>query len=190
MKKSAIILLAALLCSAVLTACEVSDPANSTNFVKGSGTQPAGNAVQTSGQQSDISIPDPTKLFQPGDYFQTEDFKITLKSADLDYQTTSDFQEPDEGYKYIFLKFEYENIGKDDSAMYSSSDFECYADNTKQESKMLIEDSVTYGFDVGSISIGRTAPVSVVFQVPKDAKEIELEYVLMFTDTKVTLKLQ
>lgn len=87
----------------------------------------------------------------------------------------SEYSEPAKGNKIIYATFEFENIS-DDNEYISTGDFSCYADGYDCKSY--------YDFDQESLdatlSKGRKTKGKVLFEVPKDAKEIKIEYDINF----------
>lgn len=103
-----------------------------------------------------------------GEVLTTDDLKITYVSCE-DYTDYNEFLAPKDGYKYIKLTLEVENIGKTDTLI-SIFDFECYADGVSMDSSYE-EDSIS-----ATLSSGRKAKGGVYFEVPVDAESIEVEY--------------
>lgn len=125
-----------------------------------------------------------TKVFMPGDTVETSDLRITFVSAKK-YKSDNEFVQPKKGNIYYKMKFEFENISDSDKALSTMIDWTCYADSYKVDQNYLEDDN---GLDA-SLSPGKKAKGSVYFELPKDAKEIMLEYSPNFwTDNKVVFK--
>ena len=101
--------------------------------------------------------------FEVGDTVETEDLRITFLKAE---PYTDEYDEPAKGHE--FYKFEFEFVNISDSDQYVSSwDFNCYADGYDMESAYSSEDKD---------SAGKKTKGVVCFEIPKDAKDISLEY--------------
>lgn len=122
--------------------------------------------------------------FSVGDVVETSDLKISFLSAG-EYETDNEFLEPEEGNVYYKMDFEFENVSKSDEYV-SSFDFKCYADGYD------MEQSYVDGMDLdATLSPGKKTKGSVFFQVPKDSKEITLEYETNFwTENKIVFKVK
>ena len=106
-----------------------------------------------------------------GETLDTGKAKVTFQSAD-DYETDNMFMQPNEGNKYIRAYFVVENTGTSD-LFTSSSDFDCYADDSAADSTYFDEKAFSAA---ASISPGRKSEGYVWFEVPKNAQKIEIEY--------------
>jgi hypothetical protein len=133
---------------------------------------------------------DEQECYAKGQFFETDDLKITIDSAILDYTDYEDeygFYAPEEGMKYVYVAFTYENIG-DSDAYASIYDYTCYADG------MLMEQTYYFNGDFinANLSAGRKVSFETCYVVPVDAKEIELEYseLISWNDEKIIIKLQ
>ncbi|MCI5937369.1 MAG: DUF4352 domain-containing protein [Eubacterium sp.] len=116
--------------------------------------------------------------FKVGDVVETSDLKISYLSAKK-YKTDNEFMQPKKGNVYYRMQFEFENIGDSDESVTSLADWECYADGYSVEQQYFDEDELD-----GNLSPGKKAKGSVYFEVPKDAKEIKLEYETEFWSSK------
>ena len=106
--------------------------------------------------------------FKVGDTVETEDLRITFLKAE---PYTDEYDEPAKGHE--FYKFEFEFVNISDSDQYVSSwDFNCYADGYDMESAYSSEDK---DLDA-TLSAGKKTKGVVCFEIPKDAKDISLEY--------------
>lgn len=104
-----------------------------------------------------------------GEVYESKSLKISYLSCE-DYTSDNMFVQPREGYHYISLAFEFENLGTDDTSV-SSLDFYCYADGISCNSTYIRDDDIS-----ATISAGRKASGTVTFEVPDDAEVIEVEY--------------
>lgn len=110
-------------------------------------------------------------IFHAGDVIETENLRISFLSTG-EYTSDNEFMQPKEGYVYWKFEFSFENISDHDEVISSLMDWECYADNTKVDSAWL---DGTNGLDA-TLSPGRTTQGTLYFEVPANAKSIELEY--------------
>ena len=111
-----------------------------------------------------------------GEVLTANKLKITYVSCD-DYTDYNEYFGPKDGYKFIKLTLEAENIG-DSDAYISSFEFKCYADGLAMDSEYE-SDSLS-----ATLSAGRKAVGGVYFEVPTDAKNIEVEYETNFWTNK------
>lgn len=112
--------------------------------------------------------------FAKGDVVETKSLKVSFLDCG-EFTDYSEYSEPAKGNKIIYATFEFENI-LDDNEYISTGDFSCYADGYDCESY--------YDFDQESLdatlSKGRKTKGKIFFEVPKDAKEIKIEYDINF----------
>ena len=109
-------------------------------------------------------------IYHVGDTWEN---KYVLVSFDEcgEYESDNQFVQPSDGNKYIYATFTFENIGKSDTTV-GNWDFDCYADGYSCDSMYFADDA---GFSQ-TLSSGRKIKGSVYFEVPDDAKNIEIEY--------------
>lgn len=115
-----------------------------------------------------------------GDILQDGDTKIVFMSSG-DYVEENQFMQPEDGKKYIFLQFAFENTSSSSDVAVSFYSFECYADGYAAEAY--------YGGNNGlsaTLSAGRATTGCIYFAVPTDAEVIEVEYETnFFTEEKI-----
>lgn len=120
---------------------------------------------ETQTQATEEKVNEPFKV---GDTVETEDLRITFLKAEA---YTEEYDEPAKGHE--FYKFEFEFVNISDSDQYVSSlDFNCYADGYDMESAYSSKDK---DLDA-TLSAGKKTKGVVCFEIPKDAKDISLEY--------------
>lgn len=125
------------------------------------------------------------KIFVPGDVVETSDLRITFVSAGK-FKSDNEFLEPPKGKIYYKMEFEFENISDSDKGLSTMMDWTCYADSYKVDQTYVGDDD--NGLDA-TLSKGKKAKGSVYFEVPKESKEIMLEYSPSFwSDDKVVFK--
>lgn len=116
-----------------------------------------------------------SNVFNVGDVVETENMRITFISA-KEYESDNQFLQPKDGYTYWEFSFKFENISDHDQSVSSMLNWECYADNSKCDQSWIGDDN---GLDA-TLSKGRETQGTVMFEVPKDANSIELEYDVNF----------
>lgn len=107
--------------------------------------------------------------YKVGDILQDGDMKIVYVASG-NYISDNQFLQPVEGNKYIFLKFAFENTGKTDNSI-SFYNFECYADGYSTERYYDGNNDLS-----ATLSAGRSTEGYLYFEVPENAKNIEIEY--------------
>lgn len=116
--------------------------------------------------------------YHVGDILKDGDMQIVYVASGV-YEEDNEFLKAAEGKKYVFIKLAFENQGTSDSSV-SSFSFEAYADGYNVEQHYTDNDLSA------TLSPGRTTEGVVVFEVPEDAKEIEIEYETnFFSDKKI-----
>ena len=80
------------------------------------------------------------------------------------------FIQPKDGYHYVTCEFEFENVSSSDQTVTAYS-FDCYADGIDCAGSYFREDNIS-----ATMSAGRKAKGTVTFEVPDDAKVVEVEY--------------
>ncbi len=97
------------------------------------------------------------------------------------YTSDNDFIQPKDGNQYIRLQVHVDNKSGSDKSV-SVYDFYCYADGYECE-KSYFDDDLS-----ASLSDGRSADGAVYFEIPQDAKDIEIEYEYdLFADKKAKI---
>lgn len=120
---------------------------------------------ETQTQATEEKVNEPFKV---GDTVETEDLRITFLKAE---PYTEEYDEPAKGHEFYKFEFEFVNISDSDQYV-SSMDFNCYADGYDMESAYSSKDK---DLDA-TLSAGKKTKGVVCFEIPKDAKNISLEY--------------
>ncbi|MCD7825977.1 MAG: DUF4352 domain-containing protein [Clostridiaceae bacterium] len=139
-----------------------------------------------SNDENDGTEEDTTQTeFAKGDVLETSNLKISYLDCGK-FKDYGKYEAPDKGNKVVFATFEFENISDGDEYV-SSFDFSCYADGYDcQEFYSGNVENLS-----ATLSAGKKTKGTVLFEVPKDAKEITLEYdVSILTYDKVTFVIQ
>lgn len=133
-------------------------------------SEEASSQEKASSQEEVSSQEELSNVFHVGDVIDTGKATITFKSAE-DYTTDNMFMQPEEGNKIIAAYFIVENTG--DSDLFTGPfDFDCYADDTTTEALYFSDKALSSD----SVSPGRKSEGYIWFEVPENAKKIEIEY--------------
>ena len=125
---------------------------------------------QDSGFVPEITVSASADAYHVGDVVDLKDLKITYQECGT-WESDNQFIQPVEGYRYVYLMFEVENIGSSDQSI-SFYSFDCYADGKDMSAVYSRDDALS-----ATLSPGRKAVGTVAFEVPVDASVIEVEYV-------------
>lgn len=119
--------------------------------------------------------------YKVGETYEDEYIAIKYVSRNLNFTKYSKYADVKKGYKVIQATFEFQNVGTADEYVYSG-EFNCYADGYDCETFYSVEDS---SFSA-TLSSEKKTKGNVYFEVPKNAKEITIEYeVNAWTSEKV-----
>lgn len=151
--------------------------ANATNKSETTSAQTKETATETKAAEPEA----PAKTeYCVGDVLQDGDTKIVFMSSG-DYVEENEFMQPDEGRKYIYLQFAFENTSTSKDASVSFYNFECYADGYAAEMYYGGSDNLS-----ATLSAGHATTGCVYYEVPVDAESIEVEYTTnLFTEEKI-----
>ncbi|WMT42856.1 DUF4352 domain-containing protein [Paenibacillus sp. D2_2] len=129
-----------------------------------------------------------------GEGIETKNFKISVVSVD-EPESDNMFIAPSEGSKFVAVNLVIENISKKDYTVSSMLMFEAYQDGFS-----INEDITAHaikGYDKtmdGSLAAGKKIKGSLVYELPKDWKELEIDIDLtklsFSTDGEVKILLQ
>lgn len=131
----------------------------------------ATNGNETSGNTNTDKTTAATEIkseYYVGDTFTKDGINITYVNSS-EYVSDNQFIQPAEGNKYIRLAFHVDNQSGSDKSV-TAYDFDCYADGYEC-SRSYKDDDLS-----GSLSNGRSSDGAVYFEIPVDAKEVEIEY--------------
>ena len=121
-----------------------------------------------------------SKKINVGETATTKNLKITFKSTG-DYAKYNSYLAPKTGNKIIRAEFLFENTSDSDVVL---NNFQCYADGEKYDSYYYVDDYKSPTLE--SISSGKKLTAIVYYEVPKNAKNIILEYETnIWTDSKI-----
>lgn len=147
---------------------------------EGSSAEKVGEtAVSTATKTEEKTIKKEIKTeYHVGETLTKDGLSVTYVNSSF-YQSDNMFTQPAEGKKFIRLGFHVDNQSGSDKTVESYS-FACYADGYECDKKYF-DDTLS-----DTISNGRSTDGAVYFEVPEDAKEIEVEYEYQwFSDKKV-----
>lgn len=136
------------------------------------------NSVQEErgAEEADRSSTQKDNIFYVGDTLETKKIRLSYISCG-DYTDDNMFVEAGENNKLIYFEFEFENIGNTDTSV-GFYDFDCYADGYEAKNSMCTADNAMTS--ITTLSPGRRMGGIVVFEVPKNADNIEIEYETSF----------
>ena len=163
----AIVVIAFLLLGSCLGGSDETEKNDS--VVNNSGTVETNTNNQVDTPETEIVV---DNTFVVGEFLETDYLKISYLSCEQ-YKSDNQFLQPDAGYTYYRLEFEFENIGESDQ--YASSwDFEGYADGYAMEQTYFDDDLSA------TLSAGKKAKGAVYFAVPDNSEEVIAEYEVDF----------
>lgn len=120
-------------------------------------------------------------VFNVGDILHDGNMDIVYVASG-DYEESNEFIKPADGKKYIFLNFAFINTSDKSDSSISTFSFKCYADGYSCDAYYGAGDDLS-----ATLSAGRSTQGNVYFEVPADAKDIEIEYETnVFTQEKIT----
>lgn len=141
------------------------------NDIKHSQSEQAAAETMQDSEEEDTENPK-SKGYTVGETWKNKYISVSYLEAG-EYTDYSEYFSPADGYKIIYAKFEFENIGSLDQVV-SFTDWNCYADGYACENYYITDDpSSSYG---ETLSAGRKCNGIIAFSVPEDAKSIEFEY--------------
>ena len=142
---------------------------------------------QSSGDTEQIAEQKEVSTTESKANFNVDGLEVKMVKCSKNFKNyDSTFNKPKDGCKYVRAVFTFTN-NSDDSKYVSLYDFDCYADDDLCEQVFGVDDT---DFINTNLSPGRKVKFGVVYEVPKDAKEIELEYKNVIGDTKAIYKIK
>lgn len=128
--------------------------------------------AQAADKETENTTIDETKEIKVGSTVKDDDIAILYKGCNDNFKKYSQYADIKNGYKIIQAVFDFENISETDQTL---NGFTCYADGVKCEEFYSVDDYSSPTLE--TISSGRKLlDATVYYEVPKDAKVIELEY--------------
>jgi hypothetical protein len=113
--------------------------------------------------------------FKLSESFQNKYEKVTLIDVDTNFKDYDEYFGPTEGYKYVMVKFETENVSENDDERYISElDFHGFADGVAVQQPLVVNND--YKSLIGTIGIGKKIVGYIFYEVPVTSKEIKIQY--------------
>ena len=123
------------------------------------------------GKSDDSTASDNQKITAGHAITVDNDLKISYLKCDTNFKKYNEYSAPSKGNKVVSATFKIENVSDTDQYI---STIDCYADDKKCDSFYGVEDYDDPFFN--SISPGRSVEGTVYFEVPSNAKNVELEF--------------
>ena len=120
--------------------------------------------------------------FAVGEEVSLNDLVVTL--LDVSQNSGSSFMTPSDGNVFVVCEFEIENNSQKDIAVSSMLSFEAYADDYSANISLTAMTSVDKSQLDGSIAAGKKMKGVVGYEIPKDWKELEIQFTPDFWSSK------
>lgn len=111
----------------------------------------------------------PSKI-EAGYKVTIDDLEVSYVSCNTNFKDYNEYLDPKDGNKVIQAKFKFKNNGGRDGIINGT---ECYADDVKCDLFFGTDDADVSTVD--TISAGRGTEAVMYYEVPEDAKDIEIE---------------
>lgn len=148
-----------------------SDDKNKVESVNGASQTQSADEKSDDGKSDDSTASDNQKITAGHAITIDDELKISYLKCDTNFKKYSKYATVGKGKKVISATFKIENVSDTDQYI---DTINCYADDKKCDSFYSVEDYDDPFFD--SISAGRSIEGTVYFEVPSNAKNIELEF--------------
>ena len=148
-----------------------SDDKNKVESVNGASQTQSADEKSDDGKSDDNTASDNQKITAGHAITIDNELKISYLKCDTNFKKYSKYATVGKGKKVISATFKIENVSDTDQYI---DTINCYADDKKCDSFYSVEDYDDPFFD--SISAGRSIEGTVYFEVPSNAKDIELEF--------------
>lgn len=148
-----------------------SDDKNKVESVNGASQTQSADEKSDDSKSDDSTASDNQKITAGHAITIDNELKISYLKCDTNFKKYSKYATVGKGKKVISATFKIENVSDTDQYI---DTINCYADDKKCDSFYSVEDYDDPFFD--SISAGRSIEGTVYFEVPKNAKDIELEF--------------
>lgn len=148
-----------------------SDDKNKVESVNGASQTQSADEKSDDGKSDDSTASDNQKITAGHAITIDNELKISYLKCDTNFKKYSKYATVGKGKKVISATFKIENVSDTDQYI---DTINCYADDKKCDSFYSVEDYDDPFFD--SISAGRSIEGTVYFEVPSNAKDIELEF--------------
>ncbi len=148
-----------------------SDDKNKVESVNGASQTQSADEKSDNSKSDDSTASDNQKITAGHAITIDNDLKISYLKCDTNFKKYNEYSAPSKGNKVVSATFKIENVSDTDQYI---STIDCYADDKKCDSFYGVEDYDDPFFD--SISAGRSIEGTVYFEVPSNAKNVELEF--------------
>ena len=113
--------------------------------------------------------------FKVNESFQNKNEKITMTEVNTNFTDHSEYSRPTDGYKYVMVKFEVENINPENDELYVSSlDFNADADGIAVDTAYIGNDQ--YKGLSATLAKGKKSVGYIFYEVPVNAQKITISY--------------
>lgn len=145
---------------------------------EGDGTAVVADNITTESTGSGIAD---EEKYNVGDTYKGDSLNVTFTECG-EYTDYNEYIPPADGNKIIYAKFEFENTGKSDEyVMYT--DFNAFADNKNVNQYYASGDTENTAFSC-DLSAGRSGSGTVMFEVPENSENIDIEFSPSFWSSK------
>ena len=148
-----------------------SDDKNKVESVNGASQTQSVNGKSDDNKSNDSTESDNQKITAGHAITIDNELKISYLKCDTNFKKYSKYATVGKGKKVISATFKIENVSDTDQYI---DIINCYADDKKCDSFYSVEDYDNPFLD--SISAGRSIEGTVYFEVPSNAKDVELEF--------------
>ena len=132
-----------------------------------------GSAVKET--EKDLKDNNVQTTFKLNESFENKNEKITMTEVNTNFTDYSRYSEPTEGYKYVMVKFEVENISSDNDELYVSSlSFNADADGVAVNTAYVGNDQ--YKDLSATLGKGKKSIGYIFYEVPVSAQKITITY--------------
>ena len=129
--------------------------------------------------------------FKLNETFENKYEKVTMVEVNTNFTEYSEYFGPADGYKFVIVKFEVENINDENDELYVSSlEFSAFADDQAVEQKIITNDN--YKDLSATLGKGKKTIGYIMYEVPIDAQKIIIDYNASFwlDDTSIEFVVQ
>lgn len=125
--------------------------------------------------------------FKLNETFENKYEKITMVEANMNFTDYSQYSGPGAGKKFVMVKFEVENINKENDELYVSSlNFSGYADGVAVDQTYVSTDK--YSGISATVGQGKKTLGYIFYEVPVDTNSFVIEYNASFWSDGTVIK--
>ena len=170
-KKKRLIIFGVIAAVIVVIIIASSDDKNKVESVNGASQTQSADEKSDNSKSDDSTASDNQKITAGHAITVDNDLKISYLKCDTNFKKYNEYSAPSKGNKVVSATFKIENVSDTDQYI---STIDCYADDKKCDSFYGVEDYDDPFFN--SISPSRSVEGTVYFEVPSNAKNVELEF--------------